>query len=232
MPLKSATPCGATFLAAALLLGLGQPEGQLLATDAPPPATLLAFTPPPSGLQPQNRPAPRSDGPFEATPRPPLDAGRVTGQLLLGPMVGSVVGLTAASIAATRCHDDDELLGNLGCQIENFLYFGAPAYAFGNTATIYAIGNLGNETGSFFLPLLGSLAGTYAGLLAGGAAGSFVPFFAISSLSGTISFNLTRRYREPPPGEDRRTRSTSGLQLAVHHIPPRPGNPSLFEVAF
>ncbi len=65
----------------------------------------------------------------------------------------------------------------------------------GNTISIYAIGNIGNETGSFWATLGGSLMGSLPFIIYGCHDISY--FFGINatcSIGSIIGFNLTRRY--------------------------------------
>lgn len=126
--------------------------------------------------------------------KPPLNgvriAGEIGGGMLAGMLGGMVTIMSIEAVGAPR-----SILGT-GISI---------AYALSSTTTVYLIGNIGNQTGSFKATLLGVLTGGVVGI-AGGLTISAVRgdvdhddlaelvILAAPAIGGTIGFNLTRKY--------------------------------------
>ena len=138
--------------------------------------------------------------------RPPSNAGRVTGEILAGGALGTLLGsggaLLGVQIAWDEFHDDLHEHG------EYVVLIGwATGSLLGSTIGVYAVGNIGDQTGPFSAALGGSIVGTLIGatgfLMAWAIQGDAlypiaVLALACPSVSATIGFNLRRRYESPP----------------------------------
>ncbi|TET45264.1 hypothetical protein E3J62_07905 [candidate division TA06 bacterium] len=70
-------------------------------------------------------------------------------------------------------------------------------YVLGSPIGVYNAGDTENETGNFLATLGGGVAGGFLGLLIGGVGA--LPGIPIGA---TVGFNMTRRYKTPPPPEN------------------------------
>ncbi len=123
--------------------------------------------------------------------KPPLEAGRIVPELLLGG-----IGAAAGVITPLLFVSGESLEG--GNAAVEFVAMGLGS--LGCSAGVWLIGSSGKQTGSFPATLLGSAAGMLAGILIGNATDSIIPIFLLVPAGGTIGFNLRRRY-ETNPGE-------------------------------
>ena len=141
--------------------------------------------------------------------KPPLSAGRVTGEILAGgtagfvcAMIGWVVGLYIGveyfvpEGASDPWYPQAEKAMGVSAVIGS---------ALGSSVGVYGVGNSGDETGSFLATLGGSMLG---GLVAGG--GGYLISHDRDSITwgvlgapigALIAFNLTRRFNSPPAPE-------------------------------
>ena len=70
-------------------------------------------------------------------------------------------------------------------------------YVLGSPIGVYNAGDTENETGNFLATLGGGVAGGFLGLLIGGVGA--LPGIPIGA---TVGFNMTRRYKTPPPSKN------------------------------
>ena len=129
--------------------------------------------------------------------KPPLNNGRITGEILAG-------GTGAFALGA--------LGGYIGLELDwgedlDFLFPESSAIGIfagctlGSAVGVYIVGNIGNETGSFLATLGGSIVGMLAGLGSGLLDEEDLSIFTILAgphVFATIAFNMTRRYDSPP----------------------------------
>jgi len=153
-----------------------------------------------------------------ARQKPPLDAGRIAGEIVAGTATG-LVALPLAFVAArlfvaAHLYEDDCM--GIGRFFSGFVVFFSvfpivygPASAIG----VYVVGNSADDTGSFLLTLGCGFAGGFATLGMALLVHSsfywsywfprvsfwvFVPLASlILPLMTTCAFNLTRRYKRP-----------------------------------
>ncbi len=142
--------------------------------------------------------------------RPELEPARVTGELLAGAyagIAGYFIGTWAGGLVAEALPDESqdakERIGFL---------FGATGAALATAASVAAVGNIGDQTGSYPTALAGTAAGVVAGvllnqLLYGHArlpaetSSSRMRWVSASieallpSIGATIAFNSTRRFK-------------------------------------
>jgi hypothetical protein len=122
---------------------------------------------------------------------PPLDPLRITGEI-----VGGVAGGAAGAGVAGLLFKKADI---------SAIFFVAMAYIGGCTWGVYAIGNIGEETGSLVTTEYCSGLGFFLGLgiigIRGGSNVSLVPLFAGPPILATIGFNLTRKYKNDSGNE-------------------------------
>jgi len=152
---------------------------------------------------------------------PQLSMKRIAGEMVagwLGGSVGSYVSFSAMNRYAKLVGTDHECadswqpssaptLGFVECEydVRKLRSFWGWVWGIEGTATsVYAIGTIGNETGSLGWTrggaILGYIAGTIAGLSPGADmdnAYELIPIMACPVIGATIAFNLTRRYKTP-----------------------------------
>lgn len=142
--------------------------------------------------------------------RPPLSAGRITGEVLGGAyagiggfFIGRYVGQRTSDLFGVTSEDTRRRTG----QVSGAIFAG-----LATAGTVYAIGNIGDETGEFDATFLGSGIGFVAGLglarltlgpntrptegtstAARWAAANFIAM--LPALGATIAFNSSRRVR-------------------------------------
>ena len=130
--------------------------------------------------------------------KPPLKLVRIAGEVLLGGTLGFVGGSVGVLVGLSiGGHDTDMRNAVAGVA-------GAIGLTFGSSLGVYLIGNIGNETGSYWSTFSGS---------AVGVATSFFLFFVLRgepentmglifstlpAVGGVLGFNMTRRYQTPP----------------------------------
>jgi hypothetical protein len=131
--------------------------------------------------------------------KPPLNHGKIVGEFMTGTMLGIGMGIGAAYIGASISYNGDWFSEWPGAFIGFTL-----AYPLGCALGVYAVGNLGSDTGSFS----SALGAAYGGILLG-AAGAWalskvshtaagLAFLTAPPLLATIVFNKTRRYKYAP----------------------------------
>ena len=122
--------------------------------------------------------------------RPPLSGPRVAGELLLGTIAGTGAALGIGTAGG-------------GGSIGGALAGAAIGFPLGISTGIYAVGTTGDQTGSFQATMAGTLIGTLCSAAIIASQQERNPFIwsslILAPIGGTIGFNLTRRYREPPP---------------------------------
>lgn len=132
--------------------------------------------------------------------KPPISSAKITAEISGGICLGALLGIGGGLIgylftASENSQDFESLKGLLGAML-GF----AIAYPIGSVIGVYAIGNTGNETGSFAATLGGGVLGVGVGYwtiaMGHGYAALLWP-----PIGATIGFNVTRRYRNPPPLE-------------------------------
>ena len=136
--------------------------------------------------------------------KPPLNTGKVAGELLAGCVLGAAAGMGGAYLGASisildtgRSFGDIIAGAGLGMMA---------AYPLGCALGVYLVGNLGNETGSFGSALLGA----YGGMVVWGGSAialnklsptsstvASLAFLVIPPLFATLAFNKSRRYKNP-----------------------------------
>ena len=131
---------------------------------------------------------------------PPLTAGKVAGEFL-GGTAGGVLSCLVAFAAISANLPDGDGLENVGIAV-GAGFMTLSAFPLGNSLGIYLAGRDSEVTGSYWITLTGSLAGSL------GAAGvlwwlearpeSWWAPVVLPTTGGIIGFNLTRRYRKQP----------------------------------
>lgn len=161
---------------------------------------LLALLLVPAPSAGQEKPAPslgeiaREAAPGPAPERPPLSGERVTGQIFTGAF-GGVVGAAAVGFGYYYAVErgTHEWAG-LGAIVLGALV----GYPAGAAAGVYLISSREEQTGSLLATLGGAAAGAVVGgVLAGPTQG--LSYLALVPIGATAGFNLTRRWRDPPP---------------------------------
>jgi hypothetical protein len=130
------------------------------------------------------------EGKRQKTDKPPLNAIRITGEILAGEVggiggavAGFAVGFVMDYAIFVSLLEIKEPEGLMPCTV-----IGAVAgYTFGTAGGVYLVGSIGNETGSFWA----ALAGSSVGIMGIWVWGLGPP------IGATIAFNLTRRYDSP-----------------------------------
>lgn len=140
----------------------------------------------------------QKDGREIALGKPPLNTGKVAGELLAGCVLGAAAGIgggyLGASILDTGGMFGDIAGAGLGVMV---------AYPLGCALGVYLVGNLGNETGSFGSALGWAYGGMLVGAIGGGLLSSLSPtvasvaIFVTPPLFATLAFNKSRRYKNP-----------------------------------
>lgn len=124
--------------------------------------------------------------------KPPLDYGRVAGEILAGGVGGIAGGIAGLIIGSSFGEHGSDIGGAIG------FFIGS---SFGSAVGVYAIGTIGDETGSLLATFGGSILGMGIGLVTGIAlnesAWASIPIFFGATIGATIGFNLTRRYDKP-----------------------------------
>ena len=138
--------------------------------------------------------------------KPPLSVGRIACEILAGLALGLVARLVVYVIHNVIFHgaEDNLAFGFL-------LMFFPPLYVLATAVSVYLVGRIGNQTGSF----LATAGGVFLGVpvtallyLYIGAADYMMlgiekiilwPLvFLAPPIGATLGFNLTRRYKKPP----------------------------------
>ncbi|MBI1924985.1 hypothetical protein HYR99_12150 [Candidatus Poribacteria bacterium] len=140
--------------------------------------------------------------------KPPQNGVRIGGEILAGGAGGIILGCGGAFIGygleiLIVCEPVDDL--GL-CGLRGFIIGGSIGYLLGSSIGVYVVGNSGNETGSFWATLAGSILG-----------------LPLAPISATIGFNLTRRYKSPPASGTALINFSEGqMSLAVPTLSFRP----------
>lgn len=145
--------------------------------------------------------------------RPPLEAGRVSGEIVAGAAFGGVfalAGLTGGATAGdaygrtssdTACDDVCVDLARQSRAEKGALIGAAIAYPLGTGLGVAWVGNAGKQKGSIGAAIGGSYLGALAGALVGEAAGNgMIGFLVGAPIGATIAFNSTREYERPGTG--------------------------------
>ncbi len=122
--------------------------------------------------------------------KPPLNAGRIVGELFAGGVGGVVIGY--ALLPKSGEGEYRFLQASLYCTLSNVII-------------VYIVGNIGDKTGSFVATLfLGAIGGILGGGIGGDTyhsdldfEGSFYGSMIGAPIGATLGFNLTRRYDKP-----------------------------------
>lgn len=134
--------------------------------------------------------------------KPPLNYGRILGEIVLGGIGGIGLGYAGARIGGQsfECEGEDGFL----CGLYGALIGASIGWMAGSTAGVYVVGNAGDERGSLMATLLGSLGGILIGTVISGALlqdddESPMIFLTVPPISAAIvaafAFNSSRRYR-------------------------------------
>ena len=125
--------------------------------------------------------------------KPPLSNGRIAGEIVVGGMGGFAAVLACWEVFEDPDRDDD-FGGFVGLILGEVI---------GSTLSVYLVGNIGNETGSFLATLGGSVLGAGVGVatsLVIGEPGALLLVWC-PSIGATAVFNVTRRYDSPAESE-------------------------------
>lgn len=112
---------------------------------------------------------------------PPLEIERIFGEILVGAALGAGGGCSLGFLCTISG-------GMWGCIVPIFV-----SALIGSSLGIYLIGSIGNQTGSYWATLGGSVLGMVGGLLLNDDS-IYVSWVGIV-VGGVIGFNLTRRYK-------------------------------------
>jgi len=159
---------------------------------APPPDAPAPPAPPPVVAAPSLVPVHAAALPERPTGRPPLSAGRVVGELVVGGLAGIGGAYVGGYIGLATCTDHS---GEFAC-LGNVLIGGYVGGVVAMSLGVYAIGSAGDETGSFGATLGGAALGSLAGIAV--AAGGNDDGAAVIGLIGMpiagalLGFNLSR----------------------------------------
>jgi len=134
--------------------------------------------------------------------KPPLNWGRVAGEIAVGGLSGYIAGLGfayLAYLASGKDWRDEDAWVAAG-------YGGIIGLSIGSALGVCFIGTRGNETGSFIATLLGSIIGLAGPMLIfprdwlDRIPGILI--LASSPVGATIAFNMSRRYKTNPGTSD------------------------------
>jgi len=176
---------------------------------APPPADPAAPVGPPAVDRETPRLAPPSmTRPVVIAPEgdPPLDGGRIAGEVLVGAGAGAV-GLTLGALAGAGIECAHGCPGDFG-GLGGAIIGGAIGGVIGIGVGVWAIGNAGDQTGSLGAAVGGAFLGAAAGGLLGAAMDSVdhhldnaigVVVVAGPFAGALIGFNLSRHWDRPSP---------------------------------
>ena len=141
--------------------------------------------------------------------KPPLSKGRIAGEFFAGVAVGTATAVIPFSLLMLLFPLNDSTGGPAGFLTSSSevvtmcAYLCLPVgYAIGSATGVYLVGNRGNETGSFLLPLIGSSLVVTGGLAATFLSGhwGFIPVILVGAPAvATIIFNSTRKYKSSTP---------------------------------
>ncbi len=146
----------------------------------------------------------------QAPQRPPLSVGRIAGEILAGTVVGFAAGLLGGLgflICVLPSATAKDCMGGFGALAGAAFFVFPAAYSLTCGVGVYLVGKRGKQTGSFLWTLGCGLAGW---LVMMGMQGiildldqSYLPLLMalliLPPILATLGFNLTRRYKGPPP---------------------------------
>ncbi len=119
--------------------------------------------------------------------KPPLNAWRISGELVTGVGVGLATGYVVGLVGLTGA--------KLGQLLERGFWGLTIGYTVGSAAGVYLIGTIGDQSGSFPKTLLGSTLGMGAVLVGQSFLGEYAALYlAMAPVGATLAFNLSRRY--------------------------------------
>ena len=166
---------------------------------------------------------------YQVAERPPPNAGRIAGELLAGGAGGFVASLLGAYFFMWAETAID--LAPTGEAGEGGMFFGLfVGSTVGSSIGVYAVGKTGNETGSYWVSLLGSAVGmgTLLSILLSqdrdpSGLEFWIGLYALPTLGGITGFNMTRRYETLPASGTAFVNFRDGqMSLAVPTISFRP----------
>jgi hypothetical protein len=133
--------------------------------------------------------------------KPPLSSKRITGEFLAGVAVGTAAAVIPAYLLF-KLFPREPGSGPAGAPAnlpELIAFLSIPVgYAIGSAIGVYLVGNSGNQTGSFLLPLVGTSLVVIGGLAATFLSGhwEFIPVTLVGAPAVAVGvFNSTRRYK-------------------------------------
>ena len=133
---------------------------------------------------------------------------RIVEEILGGVLGGAIVGVVGAGvgylIGAASKEGDSEDWNVLPAEGLGMAIGAGAGYVLGSAVGVYQVGDNEKETGNSGAALLGSIAGSFLG---GFLTMNLGPVGGVAALLGspigaTVGFNMTRRYKPPPPSED------------------------------
>lgn len=134
--------------------------------------------------------------------KPPIDGGRVVGQVVLGTVTGAVGVIGGAYAGYGVCSDRSGEFACIGHIVIGAFVGGVAGMSFG----VYAVGNAKSTRGSYGTTFLGTLLGAGVGILVGIAVGQgnnegvgFGAFVATSMAGSLVGFYAGRKWRDEPP---------------------------------
>jgi len=134
-----------------------------------------------------------------AETKPPLSAGRIAGEILVGGIGGTAGVLVPISWGHSKSTNDE-----FGCYFFMSGCIVSITYPLASAIGVYLVGNIGDESGSFFATLAGSFLGGLVGMITWAWSlehedwQTVIPGFFAAPLGATIGFNLTRKYNKLP----------------------------------
>lgn len=178
----------------------------LIAPCLPPPSSPAAIAPvdAPGPLMPPSSQPVLDDAPpppvymLDRPLVPPLDGGRLIGELLLGGVIGFGGAIVGGFAGASMCSGGSDDFGCVGSILLGGYLVGAVGFGLG----VGIVGRAGSQTGSIGAAIGGTLLGGVVSLLSlysdndGIVVGAMI---GMPVLGGLIGFNLTRRWRAPSP---------------------------------
>ena len=134
--------------------------------------------------------------------KPPLSGARIASEILGsvgGEILGGIVGVYIGARIAGR-EGAGWVVGS----------------TIGTATMVYLVGNIGNQTGSFWATLIGSILGVGVEVIASENIILLMASIAVPPIFTTIGFNLTRRYKSPPASETALINFSEGqMRLAI-----------------
>lgn len=135
--------------------------------------------------------------------KPPLRGGRIAGEFGAGVGGGILAGGIGSVIGYAVTSPGEGGFGGLFRKFAGGMLGFIIGYPIGSSIGVYLVGNMGNETGSYWATLLGCIGGVVASIpiiriedCPNGIRWVTVLSFPVAG--EVIGFNLTRRYKSPP----------------------------------